>query len=103
MKVVSDIGHFYPKLVKEFIVNLSKGFNDAGSEFNKVRLRGHYFGFSPTIINECMWRGKLISISHIPSLNTITQKITGNVHDDWLAKGPLTASSLSVKYVILNY
>lgn len=51
---MSDIGHFYPKLVKEFIVNLSKGFNDAGSEFNKVCVRGNYFGFSPTIIIEYM-------------------------------------------------
>lgn len=36
-KTVFYIGLLYPKLVKEFIVNLLKGFNDANSsEFRKV-------------------------------------------------------------------
>lgn len=29
-KTMSDIGPYYPKLVKEFIVNFPKGFNDVG-------------------------------------------------------------------------
>lgn len=71
-KIMSNIGHFYPNLVKEFIVNLPIGFNDAGSSnFRKVYVRGHYFGFSPCIINDYLGRGKIITIDCIPYLKII--------------------------------
>lgn len=54
-----NIGPFYPKLVKEFIVNLPKGFNDdERRDFRKVHVGGYYLGFSPTTINEYLGRGK---------------------------------------------
>ncbi|CAI8602437.1 unnamed protein product [Vicia faba] len=58
-KIVSGIIPFHPNMVKEFIVNLPKGFNDAWcSEFRKVHIRGHFFGFSPTIVNDYLGRGE---------------------------------------------
>lgn len=54
-KTVFDIDNYYPKLVKEIIVNLLRGFNDAGSsEFGKVLELGHFFSFSLAIINKYM-------------------------------------------------
>lgn len=32
LKIMMNISHFYLKLVKEFIVNLPKGFNDVESD-----------------------------------------------------------------------
>lgn len=32
IKIVSNIGPFYPKLVKEFIINIPKEFNNVGSK-----------------------------------------------------------------------
>lgn len=94
---------FYPKLVEEFILNIPKEFNEAKSKkFRKVHVRGNYFGFSPTIINKYLGRGKLITADRIPPLKCITQEITRNVHKDYPCKGLLHTTSLSVKYVILN-
>lgn len=94
---------FYPKLVKEFILNIPKEFNEAKSKkFRKVHVRGNYFGFSPAIINKYLRRGKLITADRIPHLKFITQEITGNVHKDCPCKGLIPTTSLSVKYAILN-
>lgn len=80
---MTDIGLFYPRLVKEFIVNLLKGFNDASSvEFRKVHVHGRSFGFSPTTINEHMGIGGLISADLASSMKTIAQEITGNIYDE---------------------
>lgn len=69
LKTMMNICPFYPKLVKKFIVNLSKGFNDARSgAYKKVHVRGNYFSFSPTIINDYLRRGVLIITDYVPSL-----------------------------------
>ncbi|KAI5415039.1 hypothetical protein KIW84_040483 [Lathyrus oleraceus] len=84
---MSSIGLFYHKLVKELIVNLPKRFNHAcNSAFRKVRVHGHYFEFSPSIINEYLGRGRLLTDDHISLMKKIDQEIIGNVHDDWPAK-----------------
>lgn len=65
-KTMFDIGPYYPKLVKEFIVNFPKGFNDVGSkEFRKVHSHGHYFRFSSAIINEYRGRERIVIIDHV--------------------------------------
>lgn len=62
----------HAKLVKEFIVNLPSGFNNVGSkEYIKVYVRGYCFVFSSKIINECLGRGRLITIVRLHYLNTI--------------------------------
>lgn len=61
-KIIPKIGTFYPKLVKYFIVNMPKEFNDVRSRyFIKVNMRGHCFGFSLAIINDYLGRGKIIT------------------------------------------
>lgn len=78
-----DAGTLYPRLVKEFIVNLSKGFNDANSfKYSEVYVHGYCFGFSPTIINEYLGREKLTTIDRVPSINITTKEINANTHDD---------------------
>ncbi|KAI5412899.1 hypothetical protein KIW84_057501 [Lathyrus oleraceus] len=72
LKTVIDTWHCYPKLVKEFIVNLTSGFNNAESrEYRKVRDRVCCFSLLPTIINEYLGHGILINVDRLPSLKTI--------------------------------
>lgn len=53
-----NVGAFYPRLVREFIVNLPKMMNDASksSESRKVHVRGHCFNFSLSLINQFLER-----------------------------------------------
>lgn len=78
-----NIGPFYLNLVKKFIMDIPKGFNDAGrSDYRKVHVRGHCFGFSSAIVNNYLRRERLITDDRVPSLKTIAQEITRNIHDD---------------------
>lgn len=43
----------------------------------------------------------IITTDCVPSLKTIAQEITGNIHDDCQSKGLLIAWNLTVKYIIL--
>ncbi|KAA0051794.1 uncharacterized protein E6C27_scaffold60G002030 [Cucumis melo var. makuwa] len=75
-KTISNVGPFYPQLMKEFIVNFPAGFNDPSSpDYQTVHIRGFKFTISPTVIN-----GTLSS---------------------WPVNG-IPAVALSVKYVILH-
>lgn len=55
---------------------------------------------SQAIINEYLGISRLI-VDYIPSMKTISQEITENIHYDWPAKDLLNESNLNVKYVIL--
>ena len=51
-KTISDVGPFYPQLIREFIVNLPADFNDPSSpDFQTVHIRGFKFKISPVVIN----------------------------------------------------
>lgn len=48
---VMNLGVFYSKMVKKFIVNLPTNFNESGTpDFQKVHVRGKCFDVSPTFI-----------------------------------------------------
>ena len=52
MKIVSNIGPFYEKLVKEFLVNLTLDCNvERSQKYMKVYIRGKCLKFSPSIID----------------------------------------------------
>jgi len=53
LKTVSNLGNCYEKLVKEFLVNISKEYdNSLSQEYQKVYVRGECVHFSPNIINK---------------------------------------------------
>ncbi|XP_057432480.1 uncharacterized protein LOC130725252 [Lotus japonicus] len=73
-KTVMDIGKCYEKLVKEFLVNLTKDVGIPGSaEFRKVYVRGR-----------------------------VAKELTAGQVKKWPAKKLLSTGLLSVKYAILN-
>ena len=51
-KTISNVGSFYPELIREFIVNLPSEFNNPSSpDYQAVHIRGSKFKISPAIIN----------------------------------------------------
>lgn len=67
-----NIGLFYPRLVKRFIANLPKGFdNDVRNEYIKFHVLGNYIVFCPTIINDYLGNGKIINVDRITLLKII--------------------------------
>lgn len=83
LEIVSNLSPYYPKLVKEFVVNIPKDFNNAGSrDLRKLCVQGYCFGLSSDIIIEYLGRGKLIIADKVPSLKAITQEITRSVYVD---------------------
>src|SRR4051812_25657840 len=102
MKIVSSFSPYYQKFIKEFIFNIPKDFNKAGSkDYRKVHIRGFGISFSPAIINEYLGRRNLTTADKDPPLKIIARKITGSVYEDRPKKGLLPNTSLSVKYVIM--
>lgn len=72
MKIVSNIGSYYEKLVKEFIVNLSSVCNVEGrKEFRKVYVRGYCVKLSLGIVNEYLGRNKFESSDDVPSVEIL--------------------------------
>lgn len=62
LKIMMKVGPFYPKLVKEFVINLHIRFNNAESRnYRKVHVIRTYFVFSHAIINEHCGHGRLIT------------------------------------------
>lgn len=103
MKTVKDFGKCYEMLVKEFIMNISKECdNKRSKEFRKVYVRGRCMDFSPEIINRFFIKNEEEQTEIEVSNNFICREITTKQVKEWLRKGKLYASALSVKYVILH-
>lgn len=60
--------------MKEFNINMPKGFNDASSgDYKKVHVRGNYFNFFLDNINEYLARGSMITSGRLPSMKTLSR------------------------------
>lgn len=72
MKIVTDVGPGYQKLVKEFIVNLTVEYNIEGiNTYIKVYDIGKFVKFSPSIINDYLGRSKSAWSDKVPSIDKI--------------------------------
>ncbi|KAA0035515.1 envelope-like protein [Cucumis melo var. makuwa] len=88
-KTISDVGPFYPQLIREFVVNLPADFNDPSSpDYQIVHIRGLKFLISPTVINGFL--GNALSNNFSPS-SPSTDPTNG-----------IPVVALSVKYTILH-
>lgn len=76
MRTDFDIGHFYDKVVKEFIVNISTECNVEGNkEYKKVYVIGKCVKFSPLIINDYLGRSKSAGSYKILYIDKIAKDI----------------------------
>ncbi|XP_050895811.1 uncharacterized protein LOC127102486 [Lathyrus oleraceus] len=103
MKIVTDGGPCYEKLVKEFIVNINVKCNVEGNkEYRKVYDRGKCVKFSFSVINDYLVKSKSSRSDKVPSIDKIAKEIIGGQVKQWPKKCILSSGSLSVKYAILN-
>ncbi|GAA0140186.1 hypothetical protein LIER_35196 [Lithospermum erythrorhizon] len=101
--LVGDIGPHWPSIVREFICNLSEDIVDSSSSmFHKVKLMGHVFNFSPTLINKHYERQNDGVTGSTLKLNDIIKTLTGGVLTEWPIKGQFHASVLSLKYAVMH-
>lgn len=85
MKNVFGLSHC--RLVKKFIVNISKDFNKYGSkDYRRVDVHDCCIGLSLAVINDHLGRGKLIIVDKVPNMNIIAQEITGSTYEDCPSK-----------------
>ncbi|XP_050875185.1 uncharacterized protein LOC127078802 [Lathyrus oleraceus] len=103
MKSVTSFRKCSKILVKEFIVNISKDYdNKRSKEFRKSYVRGRCVDFSPEIINRFFGRSEEEQAEVEVSDNVICREITTKQVKEWPRKGKLSAGCLSVKYVVLH-
>ena len=102
-KTISNVGPFYPQLIREFIVNLPDEFNDPSSpNYQTVHIRGFKFVISPAVINGFL--GNVVDIdcsSSSPSTDVLASVLSGGTLSAWHVNG-IPAVSLSIKYAILH-
>ncbi|XP_058774427.1 uncharacterized protein LOC131648712 [Vicia villosa] len=103
MKTVTHLSKCYEILVKEFIVNFHKKYdNKEAEEYLKVFVRGKCINFSPTVINKFLERSNQAQPELEVSDNQMCKEIIAGKVKTWSVKGKLTVSKLSVKYVVLH-
>jgi hypothetical protein len=103
LKTMCNLGDCYEKLVKEFLVNISKHCeNPLSQEYQKVYVRGECVQFSPNIINRYLGITETNATDLKVTENQVCKEITANQVKVWPTKGQISYGKLSVKYAILN-
>ncbi|TYK29234.1 uncharacterized protein E5676_scaffold1228G00240 [Cucumis melo var. makuwa] len=102
-KTISNVDHFYPRLIREFIVKLPSEFNDLSSpDYQTVHIRGSKFKISPYVINSFL--GNTITsefqVSH-PSNNELAFVLSDGTLLVWFVNG-IPLISLSAKFEVLH-
>ncbi|KAA0037815.1 uncharacterized protein E5676_scaffold1567G00670 [Cucumis melo var. makuwa] len=88
-KTISNVGPFYPQLIKEFIVNFPNDFNDPSSlDYQTVHIRGFKFVISPIVI-----KGFLENVIDVdrspssPSTDVLASVLSGRTLSTWPVNG----------------
>lgn len=77
MKSVVGFGNYFEKLVKKFIVNISKDYDSKMSnDYMKVYVRGKCVEFSPEVINMFMGRSEEEQAEVKVTNNVVCREIT---------------------------
>ena len=101
MKTVTNIGPFFPLLVREFIVNLPSSSDDLEDpEYEKVFVRGKSFDISSEVIHDFL-RRSAGPADPKPHMNQVAREITGGRNRIWPPKGNVAAANLTAKYSVL--
>ncbi|KAA0065846.1 uncharacterized protein E5676_scaffold943G00200 [Cucumis melo var. makuwa] len=102
-KTISNVGSFYPQLMREFIVNLLDEFNDPSSpDYQTVHIRGFKFVISPIVINGFLENVVDIDYSSSsPSTDVLAFVLSSGTLSAWPVNGIPTVA-LSIKYAILH-
>ncbi|TYK14798.1 uncharacterized protein E5676_scaffold1610G00420 [Cucumis melo var. makuwa] len=103
IKTISNVGPFYPQLIREFIINLPNDFNDQSSlDYQTVHIRGFKFVISPIVINGFL--ENVIDVDYSPSspsTDVLASVLSGGTLSTWPVNR-IPAVALSIKYAILH-
>ncbi|XP_050915281.1 uncharacterized protein LOC127130287 [Lathyrus oleraceus] len=103
MKSVDGFGKCCEMLVQDFIVNIPMDCdNKKSKEYIKVYVGGRCVEFSPEVINMFMGRCGDEQAEVEGTDNTVYKELAAKQVSQWLRKGKLSGSKLSVKYVVLH-
>ncbi|GAA0151660.1 hypothetical protein LIER_10336 [Lithospermum erythrorhizon] len=103
LSIMSNIEPHWPQLIREFMCNVSEKIADsASSMFHKVKLRGHVFKFSHSLINKHYGVHDEGITGATLKLGDIVGELIRKAFTAWPSKGQLQASSLSLKYAVLH-
>ncbi|XP_008457264.2 uncharacterized protein LOC103496990 [Cucumis melo] len=102
-KTISNVGPFYPQLIREFIVNLPDEFTDPSSAgYQTVHITGFKFVISSDVINGFL--GNTVDIDSSPSCPTtevLATVLFGGTLSTWPVK-EIPAATLNVNDAILH-
>ncbi|TYK23190.1 uncharacterized protein E5676_scaffold142G002200 [Cucumis melo var. makuwa] len=102
-KTISNVGPFYPQLIREFIVNMPDEFNISSSpDYQTVHIRGFKLVISPAVINGFL--GNTVDIDCSPScppIEVLATVLSGGTLSTWPVNG-IPAAALNIKYVVLH-
>ncbi|XP_058726143.1 uncharacterized protein LOC131597464 [Vicia villosa] len=103
LKTVCNLPKCYEKLVKEFVVNLSKDcVNRRIEDYRRVFVRGKCVLFSSSVINNFLGRTDEAQLELEVTDNQVCQVITAKQVKSWPMKEKPTASKLCFKYAMLH-
>lgn len=104
MSTVTDVATYYPKLIREFIVNLHADLNESRAlEFHKVHVHGKCFDVSSALLNSFLKHFLPIGfLVNLPAPEQLPLELSGGMVRVWPTDGQFPTIKLSVKYVILH-
>ncbi|TYJ96982.1 flocculation protein FLO11-like [Cucumis melo var. makuwa] len=103
IRTLSEVGPFYPRLMRELIVNLPSDFNDpSADEYQKVHIRGVCFNVSSELLNSYLGITLLADYAvSYPTLERLPEDLTSGTVPVWPVDGQLPVAFLTIKYSIL--
>uniref|UniRef100_A0A9I9E4M2 Putative plant transposon protein domain-containing protein n=1 Tax=Cucumis melo TaxID=3656 RepID=A0A9I9E4M2_CUCME len=104
IRTVFEVGPFYPRLMRELIMNLPSDFNDPSvDEYQKVHIRGVCFNVSRELLNSYLDITLPADYeASYPTPERLAEELTGGTVPVWPVDGQLPVASLTVKYSILH-
>lgn len=104
MPTITVVRPFYPKFIREFIVNLPAKLDDYGSpKYQKVHVRGKCFEISPALINKFLQHSLLVDYSvNLPLPEQLALELSRGLVCQWSSDGQFPIVKLSIKYAILH-
>lgn len=104
LPTMTNLGAFYPKLIKEFIVNLTTDLSEPNTpNFKKVHVRGKCFDISHTLLNSFMKLSFPAEfVATLASPEQLALELFGGTIRVWRTHDQFPTIKLSVKYAILH-
>ncbi|KAA0059224.1 flocculation protein FLO11-like [Cucumis melo var. makuwa] len=102
IRTVFEVGPFYPRLMRELIMNLPSDFNDpSADEYQKVHIRGVCFNVSRELLNSYLDITLPADYeASYPTPERLAEELTGGTVPVWPVDGQLPVASLTQSTIL---